>query len=89
MEYLYPDNLKSKATLWLWQLRDIGIISAGLLVSVFAFAQAGIFFPLILTVAYAFLSIRFDDVSILDFIKYATAYFFLKRQTFEWSENNE
>ena len=88
MEYLYPDNMKSKATLWLWQLRDIGIISVGLLVSVFAFAQTGIFFPLILTVVYAFLSIRFDDVSILDFIKYATAYFFLKRQTFEWGENN-
>ena len=88
MEYLYPDNMKSKATLWLWQLRDIGIISVGLLVSVFAFAQTGIFFPLILTAVYAFLSIRFDDVSILDFIKYATAYFFLKRQTFEWGENN-
>jgi len=24
--YIYPDNLKSKAVLWLWQLRDIGIL---------------------------------------------------------------
>lgn len=24
--YIYPDNLKSKATLWLWELRDIGIV---------------------------------------------------------------
>ena len=26
--YIYPDNLKSKATLWLWELRDIGIIES-------------------------------------------------------------
>ena len=24
--YIYPDNLKSKAVLWLWELRDIAII---------------------------------------------------------------
>jgi len=23
--YIYPDNLKSRATLWLWQLKDLGI----------------------------------------------------------------
>ena len=26
--YIYPDNLKSKAVLWLWELRDIAIIGA-------------------------------------------------------------
>ena len=46
--YIYPDNLKSKATLWLWELRDIGIIG------------------------------------ILDFIRYAVAFFFGKQQTYEW-----
>ena len=29
--YIYPDNLSAKATLWLWELRDIGIIGVGLL----------------------------------------------------------
>lgn len=37
--YIYPDNLKSKAVLWLWQLRDIGIIGVSLLLSAFALAQ--------------------------------------------------
>ena len=23
--FIYPDNLKAKATLWLWQLRDVAI----------------------------------------------------------------
>ena len=28
--YIYPDNLSAKATLWLWKLRDIGIIGVGI-----------------------------------------------------------
>ena len=29
--YIYPDNLKSKAVLWLWELRDLAIIGVGAL----------------------------------------------------------
>ena len=32
--YIYPDNLKSKAVLWLWELRDIAIVGVGALISV-------------------------------------------------------
>ena len=39
--YIYPDNLSAKATLWLWELRDIGIIGVGLLLSVLALTQTG------------------------------------------------
>ena len=39
--FIYPDNLKAKATLWLWELRDIAIIGRGRLISVFAMAQLG------------------------------------------------
>lgn len=72
--YIYPDNLTSKAMLWLWELRDVGVIGVGLLLSVLALTQTGIFIPLVLTAVYAFLSIRFDGTSILDFIRYAVAY---------------
>lgn len=82
--YIYPDNLKSKATLWLWQLRDIGIIGVCALVSLLAVTQAGFFLPIVLTGVYAFPTIRFEDTSILDFIRYACAYFFLRQQFFEW-----
>ena len=81
--YIYPDNLKSQAVLWLWQLRDIGIIGIGCLISVFALAQLGLLLPIVATALYAFLSIRFEDTSILDFIKYACA-FFITRQLYEW-----
>ena len=63
--YIYPDNLSAKATLWLWELRDIGIIGVGLLLSVLALTQTGIALPLVLTVVFAFLSIRHEGTSIL------------------------
>ncbi|MDD3963136.1 MAG: hypothetical protein PHU76_01610 [Synergistaceae bacterium] len=82
--YIYPDNLKARATLWLWALRDVGIMGVGLLLSVFAVARLGLYLPLVLTAVYGFLSIRFDDTSILDFIRYAFAYFFGRPQLYKW-----
>ena len=82
--YIYPDNLKSKATLWLWALRDIGIIGIECLISVFALSRLGWLPPIVLTAVYAFLSIRFEDTSIMDFIHYAGAFFIFKQQIFEW-----
>ena len=82
--FIYPENLRAKPMLWLWELRDIGIIGVSFLLSVLALTQTGIFVPLVLTAVYAFLSIRFDGTSILDFIRYAVAFLFTKRQFYEW-----
>ena len=82
--YIYPDNLKSRAVLWLWQLRDIGIIGVCALISVLSLTQAEFIPPIVLTAVYAFLTIRFEDTSILDFISYACAYFFTRQQLYEW-----
>lgn len=82
--YIYPDNLKAKAMLWLWELRDISILGVGVLVSVFALTRLGFVIPLAFTSLYGFLSIRFSDTSILDFIKYACTFFLTCQQLFEW-----
>lgn len=82
--YIYPDHLRAKATLWLWQLRDVGIIGVMALVSVLALTQLGFAPPIVLTAVYAFLTIRFDDTSIMDFIWYACAFFISKQQFYEW-----
>ena len=82
--YTYPDNLKSKATLFLWELRDLGMIGIGALISVFALVQLTFLPPLVLTAVYAFLSIRFEETSILDFIRNACTFFFVKPQYYEW-----
>ena len=69
--------------LWLWELKDVGVIGVGLLLSVLALSQTGIFIPLVLTAVYAFLSIRFDGTSILDFIRYAVAFLITRQQFYE------
>ena len=70
--------------MWLWELKDIAIIGVGLVISILAVTQKKIFIPLVLTATYAFLSIRFDGTSILDFIRYAGAFFLTKQQFYEW-----
>ena len=82
--YIYPDNLKSKAVLWLWELRDLAIIGVGALLSVFAMAQLNFLPPVVVTAVYAFLSIRMEDTSILEFLRYAARYFILGQQTYAW-----
>ena len=82
--YLYPENLKAKAMLWLWELRDVAVIAAALLISVFALARSGSFAPLIGAVLYAFLSIRVEDNSVLGFLCFAARFLFLQQQYFEW-----
>lgn len=82
--YIYPDNLKSKAAMWFWELRDLAVIGVCSLISVFAIAQLGFIPPTIITAVYAFLSIRLEDTSILDFLRYAIRYFILRQQIYAW-----
>ncbi len=82
--YLYPQNLKSTASMWLWSLKDFAIIGIALLVSIFILAKTGWALPAALTLLYGFLTIRFDDVTVMDFIKNAAKYFLTTQQYFEW-----
>ena len=82
--YIYPDNLKSAPMLFLWRLKDLAVIGTGALISVFALSQTGITVPIVITVAYGFLAIRYEDTSILDFIKYAVNYFLIEQQEYRW-----
>lgn len=84
--FIYPSNLKAKARLWLWELRDIAILGVGFLLSVFAVTQGIGIFPMVVTVLFAFLSIQVEGTSILDFLRYAANFLFLKQQYFEWRE---
>ena len=65
------------------------MIGVGLLISILAVTQTGIYLPLVLTAVYCFLSIRFDGTSILDFIRYAGAFLLTKQQFYEWSPANK
>ena len=82
--YIYPQNLKARANMWLWSLRDFAIICVALLVSVLALAETGLLFPMALTLGYGFLSIRLDDTTVLDYIEYAVSFFIAAQQHYEW-----
>lgn len=82
--FIYPENLKAKPMLWLWELRDIGIIGVSFLLSVLALSQGIGMVPLVITVLFAFLTIRVDGSSILDFLRRATCFLILHQQYYEW-----
>ena len=70
--------------LWLWELRDIGIIGVGFLLSVLALSQGAGMIPLVITVLFSFLTIRVDGSSILDFLRRAACFLILQQQYYEW-----
>ena len=65
------------------------MVGVGLLLSVLALASTGFLLPLVLTVLYAFLSIRMEDASILDFMRSAVCFLLLQQQYYEWRERIE
>lgn len=51
-QYLYPQNLKATANLWLWSLRDFAILCIAVLLSALALVQLGIFIPAAVTLCF-------------------------------------
>lgn len=88
-QFIYPQNMRASATLWLWSLKDFAVIVVGALFSAIVLASTRILIPAVLTAAFAFLSIRNDETTILDFIKYAVKYFISTQQYFEWGLKNK
>lgn len=83
-QYLYPKNLKAKANLWLWGMRDFILLCASALLSIFALVELGWLIPAALTLCFAFLTVRKDEMTVLDYLKYAVRYFLTDQQYYEW-----
>lgn len=84
--YIYPDNLKSAPTLWLWRLKDMAV---GGLLAVFGVAMLAQFRTLLfaaIAAMYLFLTICFDEACILDFLGKAGVYFIGKPQLYRWGK---
>lgn len=82
--YIYPQNMRASATLWFWSLKDFAVIVIAALFSALVLATTKILIPAVLTAVYAFLSIRSDETTVLDFIKYGVRYFISTQQYYEW-----
>ena len=83
-QYLYPQNLRAVANLWLWSLKDFAILGIAALLSVVILVQLRIFIPAAATLCFGFLTIRMDDTTVLDFIRYAVRYFVSRQEYYEW-----
>ena len=83
-QYLYPQNLKATANLWLWSLKDFCILGIAALLSIVILVQTRFVVPVAVTLCYGFLTIRMDDTTVLDFMKYAVRYFISTQQEYKW-----
>lgn len=83
-KYIYPHNMKAASRMWLWSIRDFLIICLGLIISVVILTQTWTFLPFALTAVFAFLSIRFEETAVVDFIVCAVRYFISAQQLFYW-----
>ena len=83
-QYLYPQNLKATANLWLWGLRDFVILGVAALLSIVLLARLRMAVPLALTLCFGFLTIRLEDSTVLDFLIHAVRFFLSTQQYFEW-----
>jgi len=81
---LYPQNLKATANLWLWSLRDFVILSIAVLISAAIFINSGVLLPAALSLCFGFLTIRKDDITVVDFLGYAARFFLTGQQYYEW-----
>lgn len=88
-QYIYPQNMRTQAKLWFWNLKDVIILAIAPTISVVSWAKLGFILPAALTLGYAFLSIRMDEYSVLDFIRRAWRYFVSTQQYFEWKERED
>lgn len=87
--YLYPQNLKATANMWLWSLRDFAIMSIAMLFSVLILANTRMIIPLAVTLCFGFLTIRLEETTVMDFIRYAVKYFISTQQEFYWAERSK
>lgn len=65
-------------------MKDFIILCIAVLISVVLFVKLGWIIPAAITMCYAFLTIRKDEVTVLDYIKFAVRYFMTNQQYYEW-----
>lgn len=82
--YIYPQNLKSRARLWLWSLRDFLIMSILFLLSAVLLVHSGLLLPAAGSLCFAFLTIRLEETTMMDYLGLAVRYFLTTQQYYEW-----
>lgn len=82
--YIYPENLRANVKLWFWSIRDFIAICGDIILSVVVFANFWNILSAVATLCYAFLSLRADEVSVMDYIVNDMKFFCTSQQEFRW-----
>ena len=70
MNFIYPQDLKAKPNMWMWDLKDFAIMGIGALISVVLLIHFHAVIPLGIVAVFAFETIRLDDTTVMDYIRY-------------------
>lgn len=81
--YIYPQNLKAKPHLWLWGMRDFVILALLVLLSAVLLVHSGLLAPMA-GACFAFVTIRMEDTTVMDYLSYALRYFVIRQKHYEW-----
>ena len=82
--YLYPQNLRATANLWLWGMRDFVILCVAALLSVALLFYASMVLPAAVTLCFGFLTIRVEETTSMDYLGWAVRYFLTTQQQYLW-----
>ena len=82
-----PRKPKSQRQTVVLEVRDFIIICTGLILSVVVLVNLWNVLPIAATASYAFLSLRADETSIIDYIFNAAKFFLTSQQLYFWREN--
>lgn len=85
-QYLYPQNMRLKPKLWLWSVRDLIVLGLCAPGAALVAVKFGWYFPAAMVALGAFLSVRPEEQSVLDFLSCAVRYFWSGQQHYEWRE---
>lgn len=67
-------------------MKDFLILCVSAMISVVLLVELGWLIPAAITLCFAFLTIRKEDMTVLDYIRYAVRYFITQQQYYEWSD---
>ena len=77
--YIYPKNLSATPIQWLWSLPAVAGIALLGVASVFSALYFRLWIPLYITVAFAVMTIRVGENTILKMLKHSIQFFFGKQ----------
>ena len=84
----FPPNLKSKPTIIVWEVKDLGVIIVGFMIAFYFLLSRRFVLPSAFVTTYAIMTIRINEYTIMNGVINALNFFILEPQEYDW-DNEE